>query len=85
MSPCILNKVELFKRVGARDGWIKKNYKMEMKFWAVLGRRGCREKKLTTAISMQLFWVVFSTFCGQKKIRIFFLNILASTLKSYII
>ena len=39
-----------------------------MKFWAVLGSQGCREKKhLTTAISMQLFGVVFSTFCGQKK------------------
>ena len=27
-------------------------YKMDMKFWAVLGRRGCREKTLPTAISM---------------------------------
>ena len=26
-----------------------------MKFWAVLGSRGCKEKKLPTAISMQLF------------------------------
>ena len=34
-------------------------YRMEMKFWAVLGSRGCREKKLPTAISMQLFWVFF--------------------------
>ena len=35
-------------------------------FWAV----GAAEKKLPTAIStlsMQLFGVVFSTFCGQKK------------------
>ena len=40
-----------------------------MKFWAVLGSQGCREKKLPTAISMQLFWVVFSTFCGQKKFK----------------
>ena len=38
-----------------------------MKFWAVLGRRGCREKNLPTAISMQLLGEVFSTFCGQKK------------------
>ena len=38
-----------------------------MKFWAVLGSRGSREKKLPTAISMELFEVVFSTFCGQKK------------------
>ena len=42
---------------------------MEMKFWAVLGRRGCREKKLPTAMSMQLFGVVFSTFCGQKELK----------------
>ena len=40
-------------------------YRMEMKFWAVLGSRGCREKKLPIARSMQLFEVVFSTFCGQ--------------------
>ena len=46
-------------------------YKTEMKFWAVLGSWGCREKNLPTAISMQLFEVVFSTF-------------LASALKSYI-
>jgi hypothetical protein len=39
-----------------------------MKFWAVLGSRGRREKKLPTAISMQFFEVVFSTFCGQKNV-----------------
>jgi hypothetical protein len=44
-------------------------YKTEMNFWAILGRRGCREKKLPTAISKQLFEVVFSTFFGQKKIK----------------
>ena len=38
-----------------------------MKFWAVYGSWGFREKKLPTAISMQLFELVFSTFCGQKK------------------
>jgi hypothetical protein len=43
-----------------------------MRIWAVLGRRGCREKNLPTAISMQLFEVVFSTFCGQKKYLKFF-------------
>jgi hypothetical protein len=43
-----------------------------MKFWAVLGSQGCREKKLPTAISMQLFGVVFSTFCGQKENLNFF-------------
>jgi hypothetical protein len=48
--------------------WLyKRIYKTEMKFWAVLGSRGCREKKLPTAISKELFQVVFSTFCGQKK------------------
>jgi hypothetical protein len=46
----------------------RKIYKTEMKFWAVLGRWGCIEKNLPTAISMQLFGVAFSTFCGQKKI-----------------
>jgi hypothetical protein len=52
--------------------WLDKIiYNTEMKFWAVLGSRGCREKNLPTAISKQLFQVVFSTFCGQKK----FLNI----------
>ena len=39
-----------------------------MKFWAVLGSRGCREKKLPTAISMQLFGVFFN-FCGQKNLK----------------
>ena len=44
-----------------RDGWIKEFIKR--KFWAV----GAAEKKtLPTAISMQLFGVVFSTFGGQK-------------------
>ena len=34
-----------------------------MKFWAVLGSRGCREKKpLPTAISMQLFGDGFFNF-----------------------
>ena len=41
-----------------------------MKFWAVLGSRGCREKKGVWADYEQLFGVVFSTFCGQKKKRI---------------
>jgi hypothetical protein len=45
-----------------------------MKFWAVLGSQGFREKNLPTAISMQLFGEVFSTFCGQKKILKIFLK-----------
>jgi hypothetical protein len=58
---------------------------MEMKFWAVLGSRGCREKKLPTAIRMQLFGVIFSTFCVQKKILKIVKYVLASALKSYTI
>jgi hypothetical protein len=50
----------------------KRIYKTEIKFWAVLGSRGCREKKLPTAISMQFFGVVFSTFWGQKIILFYF-------------
>ena len=59
---------------------------MEMKFWAVLSSQSCREKKsqvLPTALSMQLFEVIFSTFCGQKLFLIFFKGILASALKRY--
>ena len=44
-----------------------------MKFWAVLGSQGCREKKLPNAISMQLFGVVFNVF----KVKIFFLILFA--------
>jgi hypothetical protein len=34
--------------------WLDKIiYKTEMKFWAVLGSRGCREKKLPNAMSTQ--------------------------------
>jgi hypothetical protein len=62
----------------------RKIYKTEMKFWAILDSRGCREKKLSTAISMQLFGVFFSTFCDQKNLKFFFLDILAYALKSYI-
>ena len=45
---------------------------MEMKFWAVLGSGGCREKNLPTAMSIQLFVVVFSTIRGQKENLDFF-------------
>ena len=49
--------------------WLDKRiYKTEMKFWAVLGSQGCREKKkLPTATSMQLFGVVFQLFVGKTK------------------
>jgi len=39
--------------------WLyKRIYKMELKFWAVLGSQSCREK-LPTAINMQLFQRLF--------------------------
>ena len=40
-----------------------------MKFWAV---EAAEKKNLPTAISKQLFEVLFSTFCGQKKNLKFF-------------
>jgi hypothetical protein len=55
-----------------------------MKFWAVSGSPGCREKKPLNCHKYAIFGVVFSTFCGQKKIENFLDNILASSLKSYI-
>jgi hypothetical protein len=45
--------------------WLDKRiYKTEMKFWAVLGSRGCREKNCHKQAT---FLGVFSTFCGQKE------------------
>ena len=44
-----------------------------MKFWAVLGSRGCREKNLTTAISMQFLGCFFQLFVGN----IFFKNLIS--------
>jgi hypothetical protein len=49
-------------------------------FWAV---QAVREKKEDLSFSEQLLRVVFSTFCGQKKIIIFFF-FLATALKSCI-
>ena len=72
-------------RNSSRDGWIKESIKRKWSFglfWAV---GAAEKKKLPTAISMQLFGVVFSTFCGQNKFRFFLSkNILASALKSCI-
>ena len=42
-----------------------------MKFWAVLGSRCCRGKKLPTAMSMQFFGWFFQLFVGKKKFKIF--------------
>jgi hypothetical protein len=56
-----------------------------MKFWAVLGSRGSREKKPPPnchKYATFLGWF-FQLFVGKKKLR-FLKNILASTLKSYI-
>ena len=63
--------------------WLDKRiYKTELKFSAVLGSRGCREKKRVCADYEQLFLGGVSTFCGQK--IFFFENIVASALKSCI-
>ena len=49
-----------------------------MKFWGVLGRQGCREKKLPTAISNATFWGVFFNFLQAKNNQKFFKNIFES-------
>ena len=57
-----------------------------MKFWAVLGRQGCTEKKKTPNCRMQHYGVVLSTFCGQKIFFFkFYKTIFAFALKIYII
>ena len=58
-----------------------------MKFWAVLGSGGCREKKFPTAMSAYAtFWVGFHNFMwARKHFQIFKKYILASALKCYII
>ena len=66
--------------------WLyKRIHKTEMKFWAVLGSRGCSEKKTPNCHKYAIFGGGFFNCCGQKKIsikkNIFYL---ASTLKSYI-
>ena len=66
--------------------WLyRKIYKREMEFWAVLGRRGCRQQKLNCH-KYATFWGGFFNFLGQKKIiRFSFKFIFASALKSCII
>ena len=62
--------------------WLEKTiYKMEMKFWAVLGRRGCREKNPPNCHKYATFWGVFFNFLWAKKI----FRIFQKILKSYII
>ena len=53
---------------------------MNFQFGAVLGSQGCREKKIQTAISMQFLRSDFYVFMVKKT----FLNIVESTIKSYI-
>ena len=48
---------------------------LETEIWVVLGSRGYREKKLPTAISKQLFQVVFFNFLWAKEIFKHFLKI----------
>jgi len=48
-----------------------------------LGSSGIKGKKVNLSFSKQLLRVVFSNFCGQKKI-FFFEYIAATALKSYI-
>jgi hypothetical protein len=62
----------------------KRIYKTEMKFWAVLGSKGCREKKPCNCRKYATFWGGFFNFLWAKKDSFFFLNILEFTLKSYI-
>ena len=45
---------------------------MNFHSWAVLGSRGCREKKIQTAISMQLLRPVFYVFMGIFFLKLFF-------------
>jgi hypothetical protein len=66
--------------------WLDKRiYKTEMKFWAVLGSQGCREKKPPNCHKYATFWGGFFYFLWRKKNLDFFKNTLESALKSYII
>ena len=59
-------------------------YKTEMKIWAVGCGLGWTVLKKVWADYEQLLREVFSTFCGQKKKKKKFENIVASALKSCI-
>jgi hypothetical protein len=45
----------------------KIKFKTEMKFWAVLGSQGCREKKTPTCHKYATFWDGFFNFLWAKK------------------
>jgi len=52
----------------------RKIYKTGMNFWAVLGRRGCREKKTPNCHKYATFWGGFFNFLWAKKKFKFFLK-----------
>ena len=56
----------LSTRDSSRDGWIKEFIKRNMKFWAVLGSRGCREKT-PNCHKYATFWGGFFNFLWVKK------------------
>ena len=58
---------------------------LEHEFFSLgrLGSSGSKEKKVDLSYSEQLLRVVLSTFCGQKKSKISFKDILVSALKNY--
>jgi hypothetical protein len=56
---------------------------MNSSVWVVWVAQVSKEKKVDLSFSEQLLRVVFSTFCGRKKIKNF-KNIVASALKSCI-
>ena len=48
--------------------WLDKRiYKTEMRFWAVLGSRGCREKKFPKCHKYATFWGGFFNFLWARK------------------
>jgi hypothetical protein len=49
---------------------------MEMKFWAVLGSRGCSEKKPPNCHKYATFWGGFFNFLWAKKESKIFLKVL---------
>ena len=56
-------------------------WNMNSSVWAIWAAQGSKVKKVDLSFSEQL--VVFSTFCGQKKILFFFFeNIVGSAIKS---
>ena len=56
----------IYHRYSTTDHWII--YKTNDQFWADWGSRGCRERKVQTAISLQLLRSVFIMFSRLKNI-----------------